>query len=292
MHAAPSRQAIDLHTHTCYSDGRATPAELLEFAGRVGIQTLAITDHDNARGSREARPLAARLGIDLIPAVELTCRWDESGAPPYDSDIDLLGYHLDIDSPAFLQIERSSLADMQARIEQRCRLLTWAGYPVTVEDVLAQNPRYAGALPLVDALIARGYARNLREGLRLLDINRDAVPVCSLTIDRAIQALREAGGVVVLAHPTLVRWRGGMLDGKAVNRLVDMGLDGIEIYHHRLDASARAYFLNLTRQHDLIITGGSDEHGWPSGFPRLGSQPITHATLAALAARAARADHR
>ena len=289
MPDTPSRPVIDLHTHTCYSDGRATPDELLEFAAGLGIQTLAITDHDNARGSREARPLAERLGIDLIPAVELTCRWDESGAPPYDSDIDLLGYYLDIDSPAFLQLERSSLADMQARIEERCRILSDVGCPVTLADVLAQNPRYAGALPLVDALVARGYAVNFREGLRLLDIQRDAVPVCSLTIDRAIQALREVGGVVVLAHPSLVRWRGGMLDARAINRLVEMGLDGIEIYHHRMNASARTHFLSLARQHDLLITGGSDEHSWPAGFPRLGSQPITRAMLATLAARA---DHR
>ncbi len=286
MPISPDLSAIDLHTHTYYSDGRASPAELVGYAARLGIHTLAITDHDNARGAREVREIAANLGVTLVPAVELTCRWDASGAPPCDSDIDLLGYYVDIDSPAFLQLEQAALADMRRRIEARCKLLAGAGCPVSLADVLAQNPRYIGAMPLVDALVARGCARNFREGLRLLDSHRDGVPVCSLTIDRAIEALRALGGVAVLAHPSLVRWRGGLLDAKAVGRLVEMGLDGLEIYHHRLDAAAREHFLGLARRYDLLVTGGSDEHGWPAGLDRLGSQAVTRSMLAALAARA------
>jgi predicted metal-dependent phosphoesterase TrpH len=282
------QSTIDLHTHTHYSDGRASPTELVEQAAAVGIRTLAITDHDNARGAREAAPLAAHLGVELIPAAELTCRWDATGAPPLESDIDLLGYHLDIDSPAFLQTEHAALADLHSRTEARCALLTRAGLPLTLEDVLAQNPRYPGNLQLVDALAQRGLARDFRESLRLLDTHCAGAPVCRLTIDRAIAAIHAAGGVAVLAHPILVRWRGGRLDAKAIGWLVEMGLDGIEIYHHRLDATARAHFLALARQFDLAVTGGSDEHGWPVGFPRLGSQPVMRSLVTALAARANR----
>ena len=286
MASSPFRSEIDLHTHTHYSDGRSSPAELLEQAAVRGLRVLAITDHDNARAAREVAPLAQRLGIELIPAVELTCSWDASGAPPYDSDIDLLGYYLDIHSPIFLETERAGLTDMQARIAQRCGLLSRAGCAVTLADVLAQNPRYAGYMPLVDALVALGCAPTFRDGLRLLDAQRDAFTVCALTIDRAIAAIRAAGGVAVLAHPCLVRWRGGRLDAKALGLLVEMGMQGLEIYHHRMDAAARAHFLGLARMYDLLTTGGSDEHGWPQGFPHLGSQPITRQMLSALAERA------
>lgn len=281
----PEAAPIDLHCHSYYSDGRASPAELLQAALALGVRTLALTDHDNARGVREGRELAAALGIELIPAVELTCRWDATGAPPFDSDIDVLGYFVDVDSPIFLELEQSVTADMRRRIQARCDLLARSGCAVSLEDVDAANPRYTGALPLVDALVTRGCARDFREGLRLLDLHRDDVPVSRLSIDRAIAAIRQCGGVAVLAHPTLVRWRGGLLDARAVSQLVDMGLGGIEIYHHRLDAAARAHFLAIARQFDLAISGGSDEHGWPTGFPRLGNQPITRSMVNALRAR-------
>jgi predicted metal-dependent phosphoesterase TrpH len=69
--------AVDLHTHTYYSDGRASPEELITYAAQIGVKTLAITDHDNTRGTREGAAVAQRLGIELIPAMELTARWDE-----------------------------------------------------------------------------------------------------------------------------------------------------------------------------------------------------------------------
>jgi predicted metal-dependent phosphoesterase TrpH len=83
----PALSRSDLHLHTCYSDGRASPQELVEHAALLGMQTTAITDHDNARGSRQARPFAEQLRISLVPAVELTCRWNASQAPPGKSDI-------------------------------------------------------------------------------------------------------------------------------------------------------------------------------------------------------------
>lgn len=283
------QSSIDLHTHTYYSDGRASPAELVRHAVARGIRTLAITDHDNARGVREVRDFAAQEGVDLIPAVELTSRWDASGAPPWESDIDVLGYFIDVDAPRFLDIEREALADLASRTQRRCELLVREGFVVSMEDVARLNPRYAGPVPLADALVERGYAQDLRGALQLMDPHREAVPVCALTIDRAIAAIRAAGGVAVLAHPSLVRWRGGWLDGRAFGWLVEMGLDGIEIYHHRMNDAARAHFLAFARQFGLVTSGGSDEHGWVSGFPRLGSQPVTRGMLNALQARA---DHR
>lgn len=282
----PFRASIDLHTHTCYSDGRAAPAELLAQAAALGIHTLAITDHDNARAVRVARPLAAALGLELIPALELTCRWDASGAPPWESDIDVLGYFVDVDSQPFLRLEQHALADLRTRTQARCDLLSRAGYPVTMADVLAQNPRYPGSLSMADALVTLGLAATFRESMRLIDLHRDQVPVCSLTIDRAIAAIRALGGVAVLAHPSLVRWRGGWLDERAVGQLVEMGLAGLEIYHYRMNTSARAHFLRLKRQYGLLASGGSDEHGWPEGFPRLGAQPVTAHMLEAIALRA------
>jgi len=145
----PPLSLIDLHLHTNYSGGRASPQELVEHAASLGMQTIAITDHDNARGSRQARPFAEQLGITLIPAVELTCRWDASQAPPGKSDIDVLGYCLVLERPEFQVFESQLMDDFHERTDIGCRYLSAIGYPITREDVLKENQHYAGARPLL-----------------------------------------------------------------------------------------------------------------------------------------------
>ena len=103
-----------------------------------------------------------------------------------------------------------------------------------------------------------------------------------------IAALHAAGGVAVLAHPTVIKGEGGgWIGADEVARLVAAGLDGLEIYHHRLDEAARKHFLALAEQFGLVVTGGSDEHGWYKPFQRFGQEPVTPAMVEALRARSA-----
>jgi hypothetical protein len=271
----PLVSSIDLHLHTYYSDGRASPQELVEHAASLGMQTIAITDHDNARGSREARQFAEQLGINLIPAVELTCRWDASQAPPGKSDIDVLGYFLDLERPEFLAFEVQILDDFHERTDIGCWYLTAEGYAMTRQDVLKVNPHYAGTHPLIMALMRKGYAPSYERALEHVDTIWKNVRPSSFTIDQVISMIRQAGGVPVLAHPTIVPWPSGWLNARAIQELVEMGLEGMGIYHPRLNPEARQYFLSLANQFDLLVTGGSDDHGWPEGFPRMGSQEAT-----------------
>jgi 3',5'-nucleoside bisphosphate phosphatase len=278
---------VDLHTHSWYSDGGSSPAGLVEGALARGIHTLAITDHDNARGAREALPLAAKLGLRLVTGIEWTCRWDASQAPPVSGEVDLLGYDLDLNHPALLEAEAAALEDARQRAVYRCAGLTAAGYPVSLEDVLAVNPRYPSGIGIVLAVRAKGYAPDWESSLRLADAHRDGLPLPALSIERAIEIIHAAGGAAVLAHPTLVSWRGGELDAEGLRLLVDAGLDGVEVFHHRLDEAARGRFLALAECFDLVVTGGSDEHSNPNSFRRLGTQPVEPACVLALTRRAA-----
>ena len=81
--------------HTYYSDGRASPREVLEHAARLGLAGVALTDHDNARGAREAGPVAAALGLKLIPGMEFSCYWRGHTGHGGGPDVDVLGYFLD-----------------------------------------------------------------------------------------------------------------------------------------------------------------------------------------------------
>ena len=292
----------DLHIHTFYSDGRASPAEVLRHAANIGLTTVAITDHDNTRGTREALSLAAQSSpalapgsvallvagstIELIPAIEFTCRWDACASPEGDQNIDVLGYFVNLDDPAFQETEKSVLNDLWQRVNDCCARLTAAGYPVTLEEVLVENPRYPGAVQITFTLRRKGYAEDWNTAFALFSPHWKQVRPSSLTINQAIATIQAAGGVAVLAHPVTVNcgddeW----LQAGQLAALVEMGLDGLEVYHYRLDAQARAHFVALARQFDLLVTGGSDEHGWRPGFPRMGSQPVTPEMVQALRVR-------
>jgi predicted metal-dependent phosphoesterase TrpH len=271
----PTLSTVDLHLHTYFSDGRASPQELVDYAASIGMQTIAITDHDNCRGTRQARLAAEQLGLTLVPAVELTCRWDASQAPPGKSDIDVLGYFLDVDHPEFVEFEAQLLNDLDERMEICCWYLSADTFPMTRQDLLQENPHYMGIHELLMAVMRKGYVSGFEGAIKLVDSVWKKVRPSAFTIDQVISGIRHAGGVPVLAHPTIVPWPSGWLNITAIRELVEMGLEGLEIFHPRLNPDARQYFLSLAKQFNLLITGGSDDHGWPAGFQHMGSQEVT-----------------
>ncbi len=273
---------IDLHMHTYYSDGRASPEEVVQHAAQIGMKTIAITDHDNVRGSREARPIATELGIELIPGIEFTTVWDGCGAA---LNVDLLGYFVDVDDPDFQQVTQRALDDIRNRIRLCCISLTQAGYPLSIDELYAFNSRYIGGTHLIFALIEKRLVLDWYDGLHLFWQHWEHIRNSTSPIGEIIQAIKTAGGVAVLAHPSVVDCGNGLLTKEQLGQLVDQGLDGVEVYHHRLDQAAQMHFLKLAKPFKLVVTGGSDEHGWQDGFPRMGSQPVTAKMVEALRKR-------
>ncbi len=277
---------IDLHSHTYYSDGKFSPAELVEGAKRRGVSVLAITDHDNTRGSREAAPLAEVAGIELIPAIEFTTRWPGAALPLDDRDVDVLGYFLDLENAAYCAFEEAALNDIHARIASCCARLTGQGYPVSMDEVFAENGgRYGGAVQMIQVLLRKRYATTWQEGLDLFGTVWFTGRESPFTIQSVIEQIHLAGGAAVLAHPVAVRPHGERLTAAGLRELVDAGLDGIEIYHYRLDSEAREYFLRLAGKFDLLITGGSDLHGWNRGWSEMEELPVTMEMVDALRER-------
>jgi predicted metal-dependent phosphoesterase TrpH len=283
--------SCDLHLHTYYSDGRASPAEMLHHAASIGLKVVAITDHDNLNATPEASHVAKEIGLELVPGVELTARW--VGCSPVNSgpgdgqDIDILGYFFDPAHPVLLDFARRALDDLRQRIEAACLLVSRAGYPITIFDVLDENPRYPGAIQFINALRHKGYARRWSEAYPIFSTAWSQGRCCRSTVEQAIQALHQAGGVAVLAHPIAVECEaGGLLQSQKIAELVELGLDGLEIHHPRMDAEARLHFYTLARQFNLAVSGGSDEHGWKDGFTRMGSELITYEMVNSLRERA------
>jgi 3',5'-nucleoside bisphosphate phosphatase len=280
---------IDLHLHTYYSDGIASPTDVLHYASGIGMRTVSITDHENVNAMEEAVFVADELGLELIPGIELTGCWNvyvsTDDQEPIKVEVDVLGYCIDIENPELLTFAHTKLEDLKARITECCQLITKAGYPVTIFDVLDQNPRFPGEVPLIMALIHKGYASDRNEAFQLFSHRWSKVRKSPFSIEQIIQSIHTAGGLAILAHPILVDCGEGWLQAGQVGRLIDMGLDGLEVYHPRLDSKARAHFHSLAKQFDLVETGGSDEHGWRGGFLRMGSEPIPYSMVNALRER-------
>ncbi len=242
---------VDLHTHTTCSDGTCTPAELVHKLHGCGLRGLAITDHDTIAALHEARPVADRLGIELIPGVELSVNMD-------DIRIHVLGYCFD---PANERLnERLSALQGQRRERMFAILdrLKALGAPLDASDVLNRADNGSVGRPHVaQALADAGYVTSYREAFRryLHDEGPAYVPKPPFTAREGIALLHAAGGVAVLAHP------GVGIRTAAITRLVELGLDGIETVHPSHTRVMTFEYEYLAEKLGLIQTGGSDYHG-------------------------------
>jgi predicted metal-dependent phosphoesterase TrpH len=250
---------VDLHAHSTASDGAASPADLVAAARQASLSAIAITDHDTVSGVPDASSAAARLGIRLVPGVELSAV-DASG------ETHLLGLHLsDLDA---LDERLAELRDMRrTRAERMVQRLNALGVRVTMEDVLREAAGGAIGRPHVArALVAKGWAPDMRTAFdRYLAAGRPAfVPKDRLSLADAIAMVHSAGGLAVLAHP------GTSATAERLKALVALGLDGVEVRHPSHDDAQIGRLLALAERLELLPSGGSDWHGQADGTRALG----------------------
>ena len=151
-----------------------------------------------------------------------------------------------MDSPELKSFEEAALADLQGRVVRCLENLNKTGYPLTPEEVRAENPRYSGFVQLIRALHHKhGLSRDA--AIDVLDKAWRGAGRFRFHVDEVINTIHAAGGVAVLAHPSILERNGEVIGRESVAELVEMGLDAIEVYHYRLDEAMRAHFLALAR---------------------------------------------
>ena len=272
---------IDLHTHSNVSDGTQTPTRLLTEAAEVGLDVIALTDHDTVAGWAEAQQALAHLpGLTLVRGIELSC--SHRG-----KSVHLLGYLFDPGAALHAELEHVRTSRL-TRIERMVHLMAADGIPVSYADVLAQVAPGAtvGRPHLADALVARGVVvdRNAAFDEWLHNDSRYYVSHYALSPQRAVQLVTEAGGVTVLAHP-FAGSRGVGLPDKVIADLASAGLAGIEVNHRDHDPAARMRAARLADELGLLPIGSSDYHG--TGKPNLlGENTTAPAVCEELVARA------
>lgn len=269
---------IDLHVHSTASDGRSTPAEVVAEAAAAGLRTIALTDHDTTAGWSEALSAGQRLGVRVVPGVEIS-------AQVGGISVHMLAYCVDPADEALRSMWQATRTSRDARARRIVERLA-ADVPLTWDDVRAQARQEPtiGRPHIADALVARGIVASRDEAFATLLRPGSPYYARYLAPDgvHVVQAVVAAGGAAVIAHPLAGR-RGRVIDDVAVAALADAGMIGLEMDHRDHTAGEREHLRGLARELGLLTTGSSDYHG-TGKVNRLGENTTTPEVLSALLA--------
>ena len=258
---------IDLHTHTLCSDGSDAPAQVVALAKAHGLRAVAITDHDTFVGHAEALEAGARLGIEVVPGVELSATY--AGEP-----IHLLAYYADTENPALRAWMRKAVEERRKRNETMVQRLHDAGYPVDMDMLRAEYPGQSmlGRPHVAEHLMKQGVVSSIREGVvelmgrgKPFYVERYHVPLLEY-----VQAVRAAGGVPVIAHLYQYRFNEDTRR-RMVAEAAEAGLLGLEGMYSTYTPEQQESVFQLAKAHGLLCTGGSDYHGTRKPHIALGS---------------------
>jgi predicted metal-dependent phosphoesterase TrpH len=241
---------IELQSHSTVSDGQLAPREVVAEAWEAGVKTLALTDHDAVAGVPEAAEAAKGLGVELIPAVEMSCVHE------YAEDLHVCGYWIDLERIA-PTCERAQQERVSRAEEIIGRLRKW-GFEVKLEDAIreAGDALSIGRPHIAKAAGATGDLGPFFEQY-LVPGAKAFVPRRWPTAEEAIALIRDAGGVAVIAHPY---W--DIDDPTEVEDLIhSLRADGVETFYPTHSKEQTEHLLRLCRELDLIPTGSSDYHG-------------------------------
>jgi len=249
---APETVFADLHTHTHCSDGTLAPAAMVDRAAERSVEALSVTDHDTTAGLEAARRAAEDHGIQFVDGVELSAEVDGRA-------VHLLGYGFDPAHPALTAYLSAFTRRRRERLEQMIDRLSRRGVDVSPEAVAQQVGASAapGRPHLARALVDEGHVPSYEAAFeQYLDAEQPGyVPAPTHPASDAIKALHAAGGVAVLAHP------GQWMPSSVLRALRQEGLDGIECVCPSHPGYLVDYYHKICRAHDLLVTGGSDDHG-------------------------------
>lgn len=253
---------IDLHTHTNESDGTCTPLELIDRALAIGLEALAISDHDTFAGYDQAAAPARAYGLDLVCAIELSARLHDDGTQR--RTVHLLGYFLH--QPPSTQF-RTWLKELHAkRRERNLRLiekLQSLGVDIELGEVERLGRTLTGRPHFARVLIQKGYAASFEEAFRryLGEAAPGYVEREGPDVEAGTQRIASAGGLPVLAHPVRLGVRDPAVEEALISKLRDAGLRGIEVYHPDHSDSNQVRYREIAGRLGLAVTGGSDFHG-------------------------------
>ena len=257
---------IDLHTHTTASDGTLTPSELVSLAKKTGLQAVAITDHDTIEGVQEALAAGERIGLEVVPGVEIGVNFTR--------EMHILGYFIDPKNP---DLARSLALLREFRDQRNPRMvekLREMGFDITMEEVISEaGGKVIGRPHFAAVMIKKGYVADFNEAFeKYLGAGKPAyVKKDKMPPQEGIKLITGAGGIPVLAHPKYLEFQGDVNLEELLRELITYGLKGIEVYYTTHTPEETERYRHLAGKLGLRLTGGSDFHGNNKRDIKLGS---------------------
>ncbi len=290
------RRFVDLHTHSCASDGDLSPAQLVLQAERRRLAAVALTDHDTVSGLDQARRSAEGLPLRFVCGVELSAQYAPISGSSGEGVLHILGLGIDPANGVLGRVLRDFREARRRRNPKMLARLRRLGIDVSMQELLetagvaaADRESVVGRLHMARLMVRKGYVRDTREAFdRYLGAGRPAfVDKERFTAEQAIAAIHAAGGLAVLAHPVQLGADNAAQLRRFVRRLRGWGLDGIEAYHPDHSDQHTRQYLDLARREGLLVSGGSDYHGGAKPGVRLGRPRVPLAAVEQLLARLA-----
>lgn len=273
---------IDLHMHSTFSDGVFTPEELVKLRKDEGYDVVAVTDHDGAKGVKEALAAGEKYGVKVVPGIEIGTVMKVGDIIPGASDksmakgeveLHVLGYGIDPDNAALCK----QMQLIKKYRDERNKKLLWyfqeKGYDIKYSDLIRnEGQEYVAKPDFAWVFVNRGYVQNISEAFRsekflaakaVQRLKQMPYPTAD-----AIKLIQGADGVAVLAHPMKVKGIGEKSSEeffgnlvKLLAKLKELGLYGLECYHPSASEQDSEMLVEIAHKLDLKITRGSDYHG-------------------------------
>ena len=241
----------DLHIHTYYSDGRFSPADIVERAKKRNLAAISITDHDTYEAYEETCEATKDTDIKVIPGAEFTADFEGR-------EVHLLAYNFNPKSTLMLELVDFQRNLREDRAEAMVKQLEQMDVHLSMDDVKEIADGAVISRPhLAVALRNKGYVRHFKEAFyKYLGNDKPGyVKSDHLDVSQIIKKVHLAGGVTSIAHP------GRNISTKEIEKMIDVGLDGIEVIHPSHQYAFQKKFEQLADYYDLLKTGGSDFHG-------------------------------
>jgi len=261
---------FDLQAHSTHSDGALAAAEVVQRAADAGVELLALSDHDTTSGVSEALTAGERLGVRVVPAVEISAVDDGAPAP---RELHILGYNIDHTGPPMTSRLEEFLADREKRTLRMAAALAECGFELDRgeidERIAAEKP--IGRPHLAAAVLgAPANAERLREekiddvGSLIRGYLIEGKPAFRMretpTVGEAIDAIHDAGGVAIWAHPFWdIADDGEVLE--SLERFFELGIDGVEAFYITHDEPQTRLLATRAAELGLLTTGSADFHG-------------------------------
>ena len=247
---------IDLHVHTTASDGQYTPAQIIQKAAEKNIKVIAITDHDTTAGLSEAREAGKQLGVTVVGGIEINITFPTG-------EFHLLGLGLKEPSKSLNIIVENVIKNRFDRNKQIIEKMNEDGVPLTLEELETDFPGTVIGRPHFAAeLVKHGVVKTRQQAFDqyLARGRKWYVPRICTNLDEAIVAIRESGGVPIVAHPMSLYLSWGRLPDFLTD-CYEKGVVGIEAFHPGARVTECLRLEELGRKIGFIITAGSDFHG-------------------------------